>query len=113
MKSLIFIGVLIFSSSSVFSQTIEIPPVAHPFFDVIEWKGMGALLLSKDPNGTSKQVNITLIGEEVTSIWDQKFSPKDEVYFYINLLTDRAQQFSLNTSPQSYHINILLHLSHA
>jgi hypothetical protein len=84
MKSLIFIGVLIFSSSSVFSQTIEIPPVAHPFFDVIEWKGMGALLLSKDPNGTSKQVNITLIGEEVTSIWDQKFSPKDEVYYYIS-----------------------------
>lgn len=71
-------------SVSLQAQEFEIPATDHPYFDIIEWKGMGALLLSKDPAGVSKQVNITLVGNSQYSIWDQKFTPKSENYYYIS-----------------------------
>ena len=52
--------------------------VDHPFTDVIEWKGMGAILMSKDPTMTTPQINLTLVGEQNVSIWDQKIRPKNE-----------------------------------
>lgn len=69
---------------AVTAQKIEIEAVDHPYFDIIEWKGMGAMLMSKDPSGNSKQINLTLVGNHPTSIWDQKFTPKGEEYFYVS-----------------------------
>lgn len=74
----------LFISVSVFAQPIEIEEANYPYFDIIEWKGMGGLLLSKDPSGNSKQINLTLVGDHPTSIWDQKFTPKEEEYYYIS-----------------------------
>ncbi len=71
------------------AQEFEIPTKYHPYFDIIEWKGMGAILLSKNPNGTNKQINMTLVGKETTSIWDQKFTPKNDEYYY--LASDNAR----------------------
>jgi len=71
-------------SATGFSQIIEIEAATHPYHDIIEWKGMGALLMSKDPSGVNKQINLTLIGDQETSIWDQKFTPKNEKYYYIS-----------------------------
>ena len=79
-----FFILLIFFSSTSFSQQIEIEKATFPYSDIIEWKGMGALLLSKDPSGVEKQINITLVGNHPTSIWDQKFTPKNDEYFYIS-----------------------------
>ena len=78
--------ILAFFLSSIisFSQKIEIEKATFPYSDIIEWKGMGALLLSKDPSGIEKQINITLVGNHPTSIWDQKFTPKNEDYYYIS-----------------------------
>ena len=73
-KNLLFLP--LFFTSILFGQNIEIDEANHPYFDIIEWKGMGGLLLSKDPSGNSKQINITLVGDHPTSIWDQKFTPK-------------------------------------
>lgn len=81
-KILLFLP--LFISASLFGQNIEIDAANHPYFDIIEWKGMGGLLLSKDPSGNSKQINITLVGDHPTSIWDQKFTPKEEEYYYIS-----------------------------
>ena len=79
-----FLFILLLISASSFSQAIEIEEADHPYFDIIEWKGMGGLLLSKDPSGNSKQINLTLIGDHPTSIWDQKFTPKRDDYYYIS-----------------------------
>lgn len=67
-----------------YSQEFELPAATFPYYDIIEWKGMGALLLSKDPQGNTKQINITLVGNQKTSIWDQKFNPRSEDYYYIS-----------------------------
>lgn len=74
---------LTFVVSAVQSQTFEIPVKNFPYYDIIEWKGMGALLMSKDPAGNSKQINLTLVGNQTTSVWDQKFNPKGEQFYYI------------------------------
>ena len=39
--------------------------------------------MSKDPSGNTKQINLTLIGDQQTSIWDQKFNPKGEEFYYL------------------------------
>jgi hypothetical protein len=66
------------------SQEFEIAPAKFPYNDIIEWKGMGALLVSKDPAGNEKQIHLTLVGNQTTSIWDQKFTPKEEDYYYVS-----------------------------
>lgn len=71
-------------ASCTFAQTFEIPSKKGSFYDIIEWKGMGALLMSKDENGATKQVNLTLVGEQETSIWDQKFIPKGDEFYYLS-----------------------------
>jgi len=66
------------------AQTFEIPPVDNnQYYDIIEWKGMGALLMSKDPLGNTKQITLTLVNELQKSVWDQKFNPKGEDFYYI------------------------------
>ncbi len=77
---LLFLGAV----SGLSAQQFEIPQSTYPYYDIIEWKGMGAILMSKDPTGNSKQINLTLIGDQTTSIWDQKFNPKGEEYYYIS-----------------------------
>ena len=72
---------LTFSSAA---QKFEIPSKNHPFHDIIEWKGMGAILMSKDPSQITKQINLTLVGNQQTSIWDQKFNPKNEKFYYLS-----------------------------
>jgi hypothetical protein len=69
---------------SGFAQKFAIPMVDYPFTDVIEWKGMGAMLMSKDPNMAKPQINLTLIGEEQVSLWDQKIRPKNEEFYYLS-----------------------------
>ncbi|MBL1279994.1 MAG: hypothetical protein COA33_006970 [Fluviicola sp.] len=86
---LVFVG-------SLNAQTITIEEAKHPYYDIIEWKGMGALLLSKDPAEVSKQVNITLVGNKTTSIWDQKFTPKGEEYYFISSENARYVYFLNN-----------------
>lgn len=78
------VGMMCVLSSVLFAQEIEIEAATYPYDDIIEWKGMGALLMSRDPQGVSKQVNLTLVGDNPTSIWDQKFMPKDPEFYYIS-----------------------------
>jgi len=83
MKKIVLSLVCILSMSA-FGQEIEIEGSSYPYSDIIEWKGMGALLVNEDPTGNSPQVNLTLVGNQETSIWDQKFTPKNEEYYYIS-----------------------------
>lgn len=65
------------------AQEFSVEPDVFPYYDIIEWKGMGAILMSKDPNANTKQITLSLIGDQETTIWDQKFNPKGEKFYYI------------------------------
>jgi len=78
------------------SQEITIEKSAHPYFDIIEWKGMGGILMSKDPTGNNKQINLTLVGSQPESIWDQKFTPRNEEYYFISSENARYVYFLHN-----------------
>ena len=81
----IFSTLLLLLSMTTYAQIIEIEAADHPYYDIIEWKGMGALLMSKDASGNAtKQINLTLVGNQSTSIWDQKFNPKGEKFYFIS-----------------------------
>lgn len=75
---------MVFLFQSANAQTFEIPSVdKNVFYDIIEWKGMGSLLMSRDPLGNTKQITLTLVTDTKTSVWDQKFNPKSEEFYYI------------------------------
>lgn len=76
--------IMVFSFQSANAQTFEIPSVdKNVFYDIMEWKGMGSLLMSRDPLGNTKQITLTLVTDTKTSVWDQKFNPKSEEFYYI------------------------------
>lgn len=79
----ILMTLILLTTVNVNAQEFTIEPEVYPFYDVIEWKGMGALLMSRDPNANTKQITLSLIGDQETTIWDQKFNPKGENFYYI------------------------------
>lgn len=77
---------LIFSLLLAFqgiSQNFAIPIKDHPYFDIIEWKGEGGLLLSRSEKEFMNQINMSLIAKKDEAMWDQKFNPKVREPFYI------------------------------
>jgi hypothetical protein len=85
MRSYILLAILFVFNLDLKAQTFEIAPSGNGvFYDVIEWKGMGALLMSRDAGGSTKQITLTLIGEQETSVWEQKFNPKADKFYYIS-----------------------------
>lgn len=104
MKRLLMIFTFL-ATVNVSAQEFTIEPEVHPFYDIIEWKGMGALLMSKDPNGNSKQITLSLIGDQETTIWDQKFNPKGEDFYYIASENARYVYFLDNLDLQTGKVN--------
>jgi hypothetical protein len=77
---------LFFLGSSWFnahSQSFEIPREEYSFDDIIEWKGVGAMLVNRDPSGLKRKINLTLISTLQSSTWNQSFNPKGKDAFYI------------------------------
>lgn len=83
------------------AQTITIEKTNYPYYDVFEWKGMGAILMSKDPTGNNKQINLTLVGNAPKSIWDQRFAPKNEDFYFISSENARYVYFLHNLNPEN------------
>ena len=100
MKKL-FALLALFISMNLFSQDFVIEQDVHPYYDVLEWKGMGALLMSKDPNANTKQITLSLIGDQETTIWDQKFNPRGEDFYYIASENARYVYFLDNLDLQT------------
>lgn len=100
MKKIAFF-ILITLNLTVIAQVFEIPASTYPYSDIIEWKGMGSLLISTDPSGNTKQVNLTLVNAEMKSVWDQKFNPKYEKYYYISSENARYVYFLDNLKLES------------
>lgn len=66
------------------AQTFEIPAEIFPYSTVFEWKGQGAMLMSKDPSENQKKVTLTMVGANGKSTWDEGFSPNSKELFYIS-----------------------------
>jgi len=81
-KSLVILFALI--SISIQAQNFEIPPLKQPYYDIIEWKGIGALALSRDLTLTQKQVDLTMVSGDGKSAWQQVYNPMAKETFFIS-----------------------------
>lgn len=81
-KSLIILFALV--SISNYAQNFEIPPLKQPYFDIIEWKGIGALALSRDLTLTQKQVDLTMVSGDGKSAWQQVYNPMAKETYFIS-----------------------------
>ncbi len=101
MKKLLFI-ISVLIGFTVNSQTkTTIVSKDYPYYDIFEWKGMGAILMSKDPAGNNKQINLTLVGSQEKSIWDQKITPRNDKYYFISSENARYVYFLHNLNPET------------
>jgi hypothetical protein len=98
MKILTLIFTTILGVSSV-AQEFIMPAEEYPFFDIIEWKGNGALLLNRDPSGLKRKINLTMVGEKTTSIWQESFNPTGKEYYYIHSENARYVYFLEQLQP--------------
>ncbi len=79
------IGVLfLLMTGFLHAQEFVIPAEGVPFYEVLEWKGQGAILMSRDPSYNLKQVHMTLVAEDGKSVWNEDFNPSGKEYFYIS-----------------------------
>jgi len=65
------------------AQTFEIPAEEFPFSQVVEWKGMGSMLINRDPSFNLRQVHLTMVAENATSTWQQAFNPIGKEFYFI------------------------------
>lgn len=78
--SIIFISIYSFTNAQT---VIGVAQQDHPFIQVIEWKGKGGLLLSQSSKEYMNQINLTLVGEGDSKMWEQKFNPTNHTPYYL------------------------------
>ena len=66
------------------AQTYSVPQMDYPFFDAVEWKGNGLMLLSRDPSGLKKKITLTYLSDKNYSMWQESFNPSSKNYYYIS-----------------------------
>lgn len=100
MKRLFLFFITAILGFSTFAQEIDIPAEQYPFYSILEWKGMGSILLNRDPSGNQKKVNLTLIGSQNTSVWQESFNPNGKDFYYIASENARYTYFLDNLNPE-------------
>ena len=83
MKKSLSILFLLFSIA-ISAQTFEIPPLKQPFYDIIEWKGIGSIVLSRDLTLTQRQVDLTMVSGDSKSAWQQVYNPMAKETYFIS-----------------------------
>lgn len=101
--AIIFTSILGFTT---LAQEFEIPKENYPFYSILEWKGMGAILMNRDPSGNMKKVNLTFVTNKTTSVWQQSFNPSEKDFSYISSENARYVYFLENLNPESGKIAI-------
>lgn len=84
MKASFFLFFLFFSALSLKGQEFEIPPTDQAYYEILEWKGVGALVLSRDPQLNQRQIKISLVAAEGKTTFQQVMNPMDENVFYLS-----------------------------
>ncbi len=75
------------------SQIYEVKKESYPFYNIIEWKGTGGILLNRDPSGVNKKIYMTLVNDFQKSIWKQSFNPGVKDPFFITSENARYSYF--------------------
>lgn len=86
---------------SINAQEFSIPEEEFPFFEIIEWKGQGAILLNRDPTALKRKVNLTTVGDQPTSKWQESFNPTGKEYYYISSENARYLYFLEQLQPNA------------
>ena len=83
MKKFLF---LLFALKLGFSnaQTFSIPAEKQPFYDIYEWKGVGAILLSRDPSLNQQQITLTSVTTNAKPDWTDFVNPLGKNLYYIS-----------------------------
>lgn len=97
----VFLFFILFIRFGANCQTFEIPKEEYSFYDIIEWKGFGGILLNRDPSGLKRKINMTLVSNLQTSTWNQSFNPKGADAFYISSDNARYVYFLDNLELES------------
>jgi hypothetical protein len=69
---------------TTFSQELTASETEHPFFDVVEWKNNGLLLLSRDPSGNQRKITVTFMADKAFPVWQESFNPTGKEYHFIS-----------------------------
>lgn len=104
-QSLIFFMLLL--GFTTFGQELTASETDHPYFDILEWKNNGILLLSRDPTGNQRKITVTFMADKAYPIWEESFNPGGKEYYYISEENVRyvyfLDQVELNEGKISYH----------
>ena len=79
-----FIFFFIFLGFTTFGQELTASETDHPFFDALEWKNNGLLLLSRDPSGNQRKITITFMVDKAFPVWQESFNPSGKEYHFIS-----------------------------
>lgn len=74
MRKLLFIAFALKIGVSA-AQTFTIPAEKQPYYEIIEWKGMGGIIMSKDPTGVQGQINLSSIQQNGKTEWTTYLNP--------------------------------------
>lgn len=83
------------------AQNFTLPEHDKTYYDVLEWKGVGALVLSKIPSEPRAQVKVTMVQTEGKSTWEQVFNPMVDEVFYIAEEGGKYVYFLESLEPKS------------
>lgn len=97
-----FTGLLFLLISGMLrAQSFTLPEQEKTYYDVVEWKGVGALVLSKIPTEPRAQVKVTMVQGEGKSTWEQVFNPMVEEVYYIAEEGGKYVYFLESLEPKS------------
>lgn len=99
-RIIVFLTILLFTNS-FFSQKIEIPAESFPFYDVIEWKGQGALLMNRDPNSSNAKINLTFVSNENSLTWKSTVNCSGKNTYFISSENSRYNYFFDNLTSEN------------
>lgn len=69
---------------SIQAQELTASETTFPYFDALEWKNNGILLLSRDPSGNQRKITLTFMADKDFSVWQESFNPSGKDYYYIS-----------------------------
>ncbi|MBI1838287.1 MAG: hypothetical protein HYR91_13580 [Flavobacteriia bacterium] len=86
MKNFFLLAFVILQNIGLSQQQIDIPAESFPFYDLIEWKGMGSMLLNRDPLFKTLKINLTFVGKQSTNtlMWKESFNPASKESYFIS-----------------------------
>lgn len=98
-KSLLLLFLI--GANYLVAQTFEVLPPKQPFFRIIEWKGEGSMLMSRDATFTQQQVSLQMLNFDGTTKWTQVINPMVKEPYFIGEDGGKYTYFLENLEPKN------------